>query len=192
MVFEQGAHKEGDEPDGHDGGDDVREEEGEVFGEREQQDIEEHEGDAHEGILNGVDGGEAAVLDKEDYGEGEQDDEVGILDAAGGLLVLLDGNFEVDTKRLGVAQFAVGVEHLGKVAVQRQHFPVGIETLCSDFSVGGQIAAGETGCGTVGGEADRGGASHGEEIEVVGTFERHSKTVGDLSSIKDRLDVYTA
>ena len=192
VVLEQSAHEEGDEADGHDRGDDVGEEEGEVLGEGEQQDVEEHEGDAHEGILYGMDGGKAAVLDKEDYGKSEQDDEIGVLDAAGGLLVLLHRHLEVNPKRLGIAQLAVRAEHLGKVAVEGQHLPVGGKSLFRHLAVGGQVAAGEAGSGAVGGEVQRSGASHGQEVEVVGTFKGHSEAVGDFVAVEDRLDIYSA
>ena len=60
------------------------------------------------------------------------------------------------------------------------------------LAVGGQVAAGEAGCGAVGGEVQRGCASHGEEVEVVGTFERDGEAVGDFVTVEDGLDVYTA
>ena len=114
-----------------------------------------------------MDGRLTADFDKEDHGKGEQDDEVGILDAAGGLLVLLDRNLEVDTEGLCLLQLGMAVEHLCKVAVEGQHFPVGIEALVGDLALGGEVASGETGCGTVGGQMDRGSAANGQEVEVV-------------------------
>lgn len=191
-VAEEGAHEEGDEPDGHDGGDKVGEEEGEVLGEGQQEGVEEHEGDADKGVLDGVDGRLTADFDKEDHGKGEQDDEVGILDAAGGLLVLLDRNLEVDTEGLCLLQLGMAIEHLCKVAVEGQHFPVGIEALVGDLALGGEIASSETGCGTVGGQMDRGSAANGQEVEVVGAFEGHGDAVVEVAAVEERLQVDTA
>ena len=150
-VAEEGTHEEGDESDGHDGGDKVGEEEGEVLGEGQQEGVEEHKGDADKGVLDRMDGRLTSDFDKEDHSKGEQDDEVGILDAAGGLLVLLDRNFEVDTEGLCLLQLGMAVEHLCKVAVEGQHFPVGGEALVGDLALDGEIASSETGCGAVGG-----------------------------------------
>ena len=108
-----------------------------MFGEGEEQDVEEHDGDAYKGVLHGMDGGEAAVFDKEDHGKGEQYDEVGVFDAAGGLLVLLDGNFQLYSEWFGFIEGTLRFHHLGKIAVQSQHFPVGFETLVVHFAVGG-------------------------------------------------------
>ena len=60
------------------------------------------------------------------------------------------------------------------------------------LAVGGQVAAGETGCGAVGREVQRSGASHGEEIEVVGAFEGHCEAVGDFVAVEDGLYIYSA
>ena len=117
-MFEQGPHEESDEGNGHAGSYEVGEEEGEVLGEGEQQGVEKYQGEAHQCILDGVDGGLATDFDKEHHRKGEQDDEVGILDAARGLLVLFDRNAEADIDGAGILQGIAAGEHLREVAVE--------------------------------------------------------------------------
>ena len=85
----------------------------------------------------------AADFDKEYHGEGKQYDEVGILDAAGGLLILFHGYAQVDVDGAWIVEGIVAAEDLREVAVEPQDFPVCRETLVANLSVGRQIVSAE-------------------------------------------------
>jgi len=77
-----------DQHDGHQHGDKVRPEEGDVLAEREQQRVEHQQRGTDEQILYRMDGRLPAVLHEENRGEGEENEQVGVLHRARGLLVL--------------------------------------------------------------------------------------------------------
>ena len=193
---------EGDEADGHHGGEGVGEGEAGVLGGGEKQRVEQAQGKAHEKVLRGVDVPPLEHFREETDDEREDDDEEGVLRRPGGLLVLVHGQQQAHSEKGGEDGLAdVGVVHvggegevgvvvvigeflpaddgLGIVAVEFEHLPFGGESRVAHFALAGEKGPGEAGRGTVGSEArfrdapERGEEQMGGASQVEGDGKWH-------------------
>ena len=159
--------------------------EGDVLGERQQQQVEEDQRRAHQQVVHRVEGDPPRHLVQEDGDEGEQDEEQRVLERPFAPLVVVDRLVEGDPEdghrafrlqppgvdgahpqRLGVRLGEQAVPPAARPALRQvEDVPAGAEAVGRDLPLLGQIAAEEARVGPRRGEGDAALDPHRQDLE---------------------------
>ena len=154
-----------------------------MLAEGEQQRVEDQQRNPDEHVLHWMDGRLAAVLDEENRGEGEEDEQVGVFDGTRRLLVLHhrhphDHPELVVTLAHAMCALATVIapfrHRLREIAVESQHLPRGREASVAHRALLRQEIALEARCATIGGQLHGRAVADWQEHDALRALQRHS------------------
>src|SRR5690606_3024152 len=166
----------GDQKAGGQRGGEVGEIEGDDLGERQQREVEKHQGGTDQQVGQGVEAERGEHLEQKEGGEDERDEEQRVFGRALDRAVGVHGAHELDAEGRPAEGVGGGPADVGGPVATVfmgviRHAPHGVEAVGADVAGGGQEGAAEAGGGPVGDEFHVGLAGEGNEVEPAAAVE---------------------